>query len=167
MSSPRKNDNFSPRSYKSRGSTTNKSNKSTGRRDPKLLANNIRRPTKLDYNVDLKNLKPIAIKEKKVDLSRETKNLIRKNKLGSSRKVSQIEKPLETQLAVELEDPANEFLRLDIQRIMQMISEVNSLSNDYEQINEVKTELKEAIKEVMNKNADMSLSKSHKRCKIN
>lgn len=162
MSSPRKSGNFSPASFKPRGSI----NKSTDKRDSKLLANNVRRPTKLDYNVDLMHLKPIPIKESKIELSKESKKIIKINKLGSSRKVTSNLKPLESQLAVELEDPANELLRNDIQRIMQMVTEVNSLDNDYNTINEVKNEIKTEINEIMEKHSNLQISKSKTSCKF-
>lgn len=108
-----------------------------------ILENHVRKPTKLDCS-DLKHI-VLPIKDSS-EISRETKQLIKSNKLNASKVKLNMEK---SSLAVELEDPSNEFLRDDIQRIMQMSSEVSSLEQDYKILEEAKNEIKVELKDLM------------------
>ena len=53
--------------------------------------------------------------------------------------------PIRSQLAIELEDPANEIMRPEIQKIMHLTGEVNAIAVDYFNLNIIKQELEEEI----------------------
>lgn len=113
-----------------------------------ILENNVRKPTKLDCS-DLKHI-AVPHKDLNADISRETKKLIKSNKLNTSQPGSKLNME-KSSLAVELEDPANEYLRVDIQRVMQMSSEVSSLEQDYKNLEEAKNEIRSELQELMKK----------------
>lgn len=127
-----------------------------------ILENSVRKPTKLDCS----DLKHIAVqKEMNLEISRETKKLIKSNKLNSSQPGSKLNME-KSSLAVELEDPANEYLRVDIQRVMQMASEVSSLEQDYKNLEEAKNEIKSELQELMKKDfTKANCLVTHTQCK--
>lgn len=56
--------------------------------------------------------------------------------------------PIRSQLAIELEDPANEIMRPEIQKIMHLTGEINAIAVDYFNLNIIKQELEEEIVEL-------------------
>ena len=138
---------------KSRKSVSSKRNSinNSGKRDSMMLSNHVRRPSKLKSE-DLKNLSKLPEKKvKEIEFSKETKKLIKTNKLSASKtnyntSNPQIEK---VNLAHELEDPANEYLRNDIQKMIQMENEVSTLSIEYQKIEAIQQDMKDEIAKLM------------------
>ena len=124
----------------------------SGKRDSKILSNHVRRPSKLKSE-DLKKIVTLPNKiDKQCEISKEAKKVIKTNKIGSSKNVLNKAEPLErVNLAVELEDPANEYLRVDIQKIMQMGTEVNALEVEYSALENTKNEMKDEVYDVLKK----------------
>lgn len=115
----------------------------------------LRQSLKLNYSLDLKQITNLPIKENKTEFSKETKKIIKSSKIGSNKQVKLLSQPLESNLAVELEDPSNEYLRVDIQKIMQLIGEVNTLNNDYYQLEEIRKEIKDEVNDLKEKNSNL------------
>lgn len=138
---------------KDRGSKQS-TRRSQDKRDSQHDTHNPRNSTKLDCAVDLKPIVPVVINENH-EVGRETKKIMKLTK-GTSNPHMQPLSMEKSSLAVELEDPSNEYLRLDIQRIMQMSSEVSSLENDYKNLEEIKNEVKNELNELMKKDFNKS-----------
>ena len=100
-------------------------------------------------------------------ISREAKTIVKitgmsgkfLNQVGTEGELANIVKyrsnepiPMRSNLAIELEDPANESLRPEIQKVMHMINEVNSIAIDYYNIELVKGDIQSEINEICQKN---------------
>lgn len=121
---------------------------SSGKRYSKVLPNNIQRPSKLKSE-DLKILTSLPEKQvKDIELNKDTKKIIKTNKMCSKKNMDYGTHVDRNNLAHELEDPANEYLRVDIQRIMQIGTEVFNLEVEYKRLDEIKVELKEEIQKL-------------------
>jgi hypothetical protein len=103
------------------------------------MTNNIRNKMNFDMDIENKNKK-----KPKVD-----DNFDLKSDIVQYRKDEPI--PVRSHLAMELEDPANEYLRSEIQKIMHVTNEVNNLSVDLAALSMVKDEMEVEINDLLKK----------------
>ncbi len=157
-----KNNYVSPsksnKSRKSISSSKRGSVLSTGKRNSSF-ANHVKRPSKLKTE-DLKQLAKLPTKlESHIEITKETKRLIKTNQIGSKRVFNNTAELVieRANLAHELEDPANEYLRVDIQRIMQIGTEVVTLESDYRRLEDIKKELEDEITDIYKKQPTLNV----------
>ena len=59
--------------------------------------------------------------------------------------------PIRSNLAIELEDPGNEYLRPEIQKVLHITSEINSIAVDYANLHMTKEDFREEIEALLSK----------------
>jgi hypothetical protein len=116
-------------------------NKISRKQRVEQMTKNIRNKMDFDVDIENKNKKKNNLDENNIDLV--------KTDIVQWRTDEPI--PVRSNLAMELEDPANEYLRSEIQKIMFITNEVNNLSVDLAALSMVKDEIEVEINDLLKK----------------
>ena len=115
-----------------------------------LNANEDPNEEKLDID-QIRSKKNVVHNE--IKISRETQKLMKTSKL-TEKPIRENTKKVTSNLAIELEDPANEELREDIQRIIHLGGDLVSLENEFDSINQLKNEMEQELLDCKKKDFD-------------